>query len=115
MPLVLEKSGCTLFADDSTVYFASNSFPELRNTLQSELQLLLDWICENRLVLNVAKTKSIVFTARHATRENNHLCLSLKDSNIEQVQEALLLGVTLDAHLTWEKHIENIVKKWVEE
>ena len=111
MPLVLEKSGCTLFADDSTVYFASNSFPELRNTLQSELQLLLDWICENRLVLNVAKTKSIVFTARHTTRENNHLCLSLKDSNIEQVQEALLLGVTLDAHLTWEKHIENIVKK----
>ena len=27
---------------------------------------------------------------------------------IEQVQHAKLLGVTLDCHLTWEKHIENI-------
>ena len=27
---------------------------------------------------------------------------------IEQVEHAKLLGVTLDCHLTWEKHIENI-------
>ena len=26
---------------------------------------------------------------------------------IEQVEHAKLLGVTLDWHLTWEKHIEN--------
>lgn len=111
MPFVLDKSRCTLFADDSTVYYASNSLLELNNTLQSELKLLLDWISENRLVLNVAKTKSIVFTARNATKEVSQLCLSLKDSNIEQVQEAVLLGVTLDGQLTWEKHIEHIVKK----
>ena len=110
MPFVLEKCGCSLFADDSTVYFASNNSLELRETLQSELQLLLDWIDENRLVLNLAKTKCIVFTARHGNMDNQ-LGLSLRGSDIEQVQEALLLGVTLDGLLTWEKHIENIVKK----
>lgn len=83
-----------LFTDDTTIHFAWTSISELRNTLQSELQLLVDWICENRLVLNVAKTKSILFRAGHATNSDNQLCLSLKGSDIEQVQEANLLGVT---------------------
>lgn len=59
----------------------STSITELRNTLQSELQLILAWICENKLVLNVAKTKSIMFRARHATNNDNQLCVSLRGSD----------------------------------
>lgn len=57
MPYVLDKCSATPFADYTTIYFASGNITKLRNTLQSKLQLLLDWICENRLILNVAKTK----------------------------------------------------------
>lgn len=48
---------------------------------------------------------------KHATNNDNQLCLSFKGLDIEQVQEANLLGVTLDGQLSWERHIENIVKK----
>ena len=57
-----------------------------------------------------------MFRVKHATNNDNQPCLSLTGSDIEQVQEANLLGVTLDGQLSWENHIENIVlKKWVEE
>ncbi len=62
-------------------------------------------------VLNVGKTKSMLLRARQATNNDNQLCLSLRGLDIEQVQEANLFGVTLDSQLSWEKHIENIVKK----
>ena len=109
LPYVFDKCSATLFADDTTVYFASENITELSNTLQSELHLLLDWIDENKLILNVTKTKSMLFMNKHAT--NDQLCLSLRGSGIEQVHEAKLLGVTLDEHLSWDKHIANTVKK----
>lgn len=110
MPYVLDKCSATLFADDTPIYFTSSNISELRNILQSELLLLLDWICENRLVLNVAKTK-IYITVKSSFSNNNQLCLSLKDLDVERVQEPNLLGVTLNEQLSWEKHIEDIVKK----
>ncbi len=61
LPYVFDKCSATLFADDTTVHFASENITELTNTLQSELHLLLDWIDENRLMLNVPKTKSMMF------------------------------------------------------
>ena len=40
---------------------------------------------------------------------NDHsLKVMINGKLIEQVQHAKLLGVTLDCHLTWEKHIDNI-------
>ena len=39
------------------------------------------------------------------------LHLHLRDLEIEQVDETKLLGVTLDSHLTWSSHIDNITKK----
>lgn len=96
LPYVLNNCTATLFADDTTIHFASTIISELSNTFQLELQLVVNWICENRLVLNVTKAKSILFRSRHATNGENQLCLSLTASNTEQIQEVNLLGVTLD-------------------
>lgn len=106
MSYVLGKCSATLFAYDSTIYFTSSNTSELRNTLQSDLQLLLDWVRSNKLFVNAAKTKTISFRARSC-----QLCQSLKDLDVEQVQEASLLSVTLNEQPSWEKHIENVVKK----
>ena len=39
------------------------------------------------------------------------LNLYLRDLEIEQVDQTKLLGVTLDSHITWSMHIENVTKK----
>ena len=62
------------------------------------------------MALNTSKPKSILITTQQKFhRLNDHsLDVMINGKLIEQVQHAKLLGVTLDCHLTWEKHIENI-------
>ena len=61
------------------------------------------------MALNTSKTKSILITTPQKFHRLNDLSLNVMINGklIEQVQHAKLLGVTLDCHLTWEKHIEN--------
>ena len=62
------------------------------------------------MALNTSKTKSLLITTQQKFhRLNDHsLKVMINGKLIEQVQHAKLLGVTLDCHLTWEKHIDNI-------
>lgn len=62
------------------------------------------------MALNTSKTKSILITTQQKFhRLNDHsLDVVINGKLIEQVLHAKLLGVTLDCHLTWEKHIDNI-------
>ena len=64
----------------------------------------------NDMALNTSKTKSLLITTQQKFhRLNDHsLKVMINGKLIEQVQHAKLLGVTLDCHLKWEKHIDNI-------
>ena len=67
------------------------------------------WAYLNDMALNTPKTKSILITTQQKfDRLNDHsLDVMINGKLIEHVEHAKLLGVTLDCHLTWEKHIEN--------
>ena len=71
------------------------SLNELKEVLQSELECVSNRVENNKLVLNVSKTKCIIFGSNHALR-----------SELLQVK---LLGVTLDEQLTWLGHTDNTV------
>ena len=49
------------FADDTNLLFSSKLPNEIIKILNNELKLLFQWLCANRLSLNVAKTEFIVF------------------------------------------------------
>ena len=65
----------------------------------------------NKLVLNTSKTESIVFGSKHSVRPKPQLELCRKCVTIEQVEEAKLLGRTLDGQLSWSSHIDKVVVK----
>ena len=48
---------------------------------------------------------------RLATFENNDLNIFVNDKKIKKVQTSESLGLTIDEHLTWKNHIDNITKK----
>ena len=55
-----------MYADDSTIYALATTANEVTETLNKELQSVLEWVASNKLVLNISKTKSIVFGAIHS-------------------------------------------------
>lgn len=100
-----------MYADDSTIYSSQTTIGELQNVLMEELKLVHEWVINNKLALNIGKTKSIVFGTRCMLLAEPKLYLTVKDTNVEQVQGTKLLGVEIDNRLSWSKHISAVVRK----
>lgn len=109
LPSVINKASLTLYADDSTLYYAASSIKELNQVLSKELDLVYEWVTCNRLVLNVSKTKGMVFGTRHGLAKDPQLDLKVAQEPVQQVTKTKLLGVTLDNSLSWTDHIDRIV------
>ena len=109
LPLILEKAKLAIYADDSTLWAVDSSINNINITLEQELHRVANWVSDNRLVLNVGKTKSILFGSKHQLEGNPKLDLQLNNTQIDQVNEVKLLGLTIDNLMSWSKHIDGIV------
>ena len=49
------------FADDTNLLYAHKDPKMIRKAINKDLSLLFQWLCANRLSLNVSKTEFIVF------------------------------------------------------
>ncbi len=96
-----------MYADDTTLYLPATSIEKVSADLDEELQLVVEWVRNNKMVLNLTKTKSIVFGSNFKLKLIPQLNLSVK--SVQQVEEIILLGVILDSRLKWSKQIDNMV------
>ena len=110
-PLVLDETKTVMYADDCTIYSAETSIAGLNNKLQHDLRVVAEWVTENKLILNVGKTKSIVIGSKYLLRNVPSLVLEINNIPVEQVYDVKLLGIIVDQHLAWSKHIDYIVNK----
>jgi hypothetical protein len=54
------------FADDTTVYLSDPDSTKLMKEADAEINLLFDWLCANKLSLNIGKTKYSLFGPNQA-------------------------------------------------
>ena len=94
LPLALNKACVSMYADDSTIYPSATTANEVTETLNEELQSVLERVASNKLVLNISNTKSIVFGTNHSLSSRPQLNLVMNGVAVEQVEETKLLGVT---------------------
>ena len=111
LPCVTTKTNMVMYADDTTLYSTALTLNELVIGLNEDLERVSNWVIDNKLALNVTKTKSIVFGTRHMLVNDPQLHLSMLGVPIEQVKKTKLLGVILDSQLSWSDHIDNITTK----
>ena len=60
LPLSLQKSHVSLYADDMAISLSSKSIDDLQKGLNFDLLKLQDWLHANKLSLNVVQTQSLI-------------------------------------------------------
>ena len=91
-----------MYADDTTLFCDFDNVNVTEETINYELVKLTEWLACNQVILNVNKTKFMVF---HSVRKNvNYPTLSINGINIERVADFNFLGIQLSEDLKWSKH-----------
>ena len=97
------------------ITFAASTMIDLENAVNLELSNLHDqlWLITNRLSLDITKTEFMVIglNQRIHALSNNQIDIEIGWKSIKKVKEAKSLGLFIDEHLSWAKHIEEISKK----
>ena len=100
------------YADDSTLVATIRSPADripVANSLNADLHKIEKWCSAWDMTLNARKTKTIVI-GRSRTNFPMHPELSVGDRPLEESHSVYVLGVTLDAKLTFEQQVRNVVK-----
>lgn len=97
-----------LFADDSTAIIKCTDSNNYKSDINICLNDIINWLNNNNLVINLSKTKVMHF---HQRCENPNMNISFKGCDIEEVDKAKFLGITIDNQLTWKPHVEELCKK----
>ena len=102
------------YADDTTLMCSLNSQDlrnpeELSNIINLELDKISEWLKLNRLSLNIAKSKFVMF--HMPQKKIPDLLLKIENVALERVKTFNFLGITLHEHLKWDTHINCISNK----
>ena len=78
--------------------------------MNHDLKHLYNWLIANKISLNKDKTEVVLF--RHPKKKINYdLKLKLNGKKLELTESVKYLGVHLDSHLNWSKHIDVLAPK----
>ena len=100
-----------IYADDTALVTFGSSKVELETKLQEDLVHLGRWFNNNKLSLNITKTKSMLLSGSRSKLKHESLELTLNDVEIECVQDMKYLGVIIDRHLTFTNHVNKLCGK----
>jgi hypothetical protein len=99
-----------LYADDIIIVSIHYDFKEMVSSLQSDFDLLRNWLSLNELYLSKEKTCHMQITTSHMKNETCQIYTSDTDT-LNRVENVKYLGLTIDNHWKFGKHIENLIMK----
>ena len=111
LPACVSSADLFMYADDVTLVVSGESTQIINDKLNRCMAKMNNWLLENKLILNAQKTKVMLLGSHQKIRSLADpiiLRVSVAGQPLECVQLFKYLGVTLDRHLTFKKHIENV-------
>jgi hypothetical protein len=110
LPNNVYSGSCNMFADDTILYVNGSNMSEVENKLQTCVNEATKWFNGNKLLLNANKSNSMVIDPFIRKKEQN-ICNIVIDQNcIENIDNALYLGLLIDNKLSWTDQINKICK-----
>ena len=113
LSLGLNNTTADIFADDTTISAFNTSLESVVNALSVDLTSIDNWCKENNMSINVSKSKVMYITSKHVNRQiaDQMPEIPFKDSVINVSTCEKLLGVTISNTLTWDNHVNTVIKK----
>ncbi|KAL9976294.1 hypothetical protein ACROYT_G013577 [Oculina patagonica] len=113
LPLSLKKAEVDIYADDTTIWSSGNTCEEIQQKLQDTLDSAGKWFKANGMMPNTTKTKQLLIgTAQKVCHaDKNSLDLFLNNTRLDEATDEKILGVKIDKHLKWDKHIDYLISK----
>ena len=108
----LRFSNSVVFADDtsSTVFISGRHLKFLYDKINHDMARLTQWFYDNSLSLNVDKTNFILFKSKRKPVNYNGT-VKIGNRDVKRVSHTKFLGVIVDEHLAWDKHVKHILTK----
>ena len=99
-----------LYADDTSLVSMPSMY-DLENSfkINAELSKVANWLSENRLSLNVKKTKCMIL--HNVNKTFTTPSLSINGVQLQFVTCFKFLGFYIDSTLSWKSHVDHIHKK----
>ena len=87
----LQHSKMTMFADDMAFYCHENSPSNLQSKLNADLAAITSWLHDNKLTINVTKSKLLVIGGRNKRSQFNDTALVSNNDQLENVANSSIL------------------------
>ena len=100
-----------LYADDSEILVADTDISTVENALQTDLQIVSEWLIDNKLSLHLGKTESILFGSKSRLRSGSNLNIECEGSKIEPKDKIKYLGAVFDRTLSGESMVNSILQR----
>ena len=98
------------YVDDSTLF----EICEMKGVslMQQSLDIAARWTSKNDMKINPEKSKEMIICFAQGSNPRNEVPALVLDGNVvKRVDHVQLLGVILSHDLTWNLHVDNIVRK----
>jgi hypothetical protein len=112
LPSTIEKKANTviLYADDTSVIITEPNPLDFKLNLNTLIEDINTWFTYNLLTLNIDKTQYLEFMpSKNLNKKGTIMC---KNNHIlNTVESTKFLGLIIDETLSWQPHIEVLIKR----
>ena len=105
-------AGSNMYADDTSISYASNEINELFNEIKGELDLVSSWMRQNKLSLNAEKSEfMLIGHPKQLNKAKDFPDLEVDDQKLCRAQKTKYLGVIIDESMNWEEQLKTVKRK----
>ena len=106
MPKVVENSQAESFVDDSKIFLSIDEMEKALNLISCDLHKVEEWCCANYLLINLDKTKFIIFGTRQLLARLEDVTISLLGKELSPIPSGMDIGIIFDRYLLFNEHID---------
>lgn len=118
LPKIFETMSVRMYADDTVLFKEIDVESDIEDQIckiNKDLVMFGSWCKQNKLTINVTKSKGMLFTAPLSKYRNMDTAvlpdLLLNGTKLSYVKVYRYLGIDLDNHLKMEDHLNSIINK----